>query len=181
MGKFSDLTTLERNILLEYIQSGIIPSDFDIEKYDRLYLIMKKLSTSRRSRFPGKNAIDVLGEESVASRLVDDIIDGISDKSETLILTIPSLKIKAVLTDLKEDIVNLPAYMSSVTLNGNSIKLYVYAINDKDGTYYVVDNDTDPKGTLYKQSVIGLGTALGSYIGVGRVESATVTSNVGKV
>ena len=43
MDKFSDLTVLERNILLEYIQSGIIPSDFDAEKYDRLYIIMKKL------------------------------------------------------------------------------------------------------------------------------------------
>lgn len=181
MGKFSDLTTLERNILLEYIQSGIIPSDFDIEKYDRLYLIMKKLSTSRRGRFPGKNSIDVLGEESVASRLVDDIIDGVPDKTTTLILTIPSLKIKAVLTDLKEDIVNLPAYMSSVTLDGESQKLYVYAISDKNGTYYVIDKDTDPKETLYSQNVRDLGTPLGSYTGVGRLESATVTSNVGKV
>ena len=180
MGKFSDLTTLERNILLEYIQSGIIPSDFDIEKYDRLYLIMKKLSPSRRSRFPGKNAIDVLGEESVASRLVDDIIDGIPDKSQTLLLTIPSLKIKSILTQ-DSVISNLPAYISSVTLDGESQKLYVYAINDKDGSYYVIDKDTDPKETLYSQNVRDLGTPLGSYTGVGRLESATVTSNFGKV
>ena len=180
MGKFSDLTVLERNILLEYIQSGIIPSDFDIEKYDRLYLIMKKLSTSRRSRFPGKNAIDVLGEESVASRLVDDIIDGIPDKSQTLLLTIPSLKIKSILTQ-DSVISNLPAYISSVTLDGESQKLYVYAINDKDGSYYVIDKDTDPKETLYSQNVRDLGTPLGSYTGVGRLESATVTSNAGKV
>jgi len=179
MGKFSDLTTLERNILLEYIQSGIIPSDFDIEKYDRLYLIMKKLSTSRRGRFPGKNAIDVLGEESVASRLVDDIIDGVPDKTTTLILTIPSLKIKSILTQ-DSVISNLPAYISSVTLDGESQKLYVYAINDKDGSYYVIDKDTDPKETLYSQNVRDLETPLGSYTGVGRLESATVTSSSSK-
>ena len=179
MGKFSDLTTLERNILLEYIQSGIIPSDFDIEKYDRLYLIMKKLSTSRRSRFPGKNSIDVLGEESVASRLVDDIIDGVPDKTTTLILTIPSLKIKSILTQ-DSVISNLPAYISSVTLDGESQKLYVYAINDKDGSYYVIDKDTDPKETLYSQNVRDLETPLGSYTGVGRLESATVTSSSSK-
>ena len=126
MGKFSDLTVLERNILVEYIQSGIIPSDlnFDNEKYDRLYLIIKKLSTSRRSRFPGKNAIDVLGEESVASRLVDDIIDGIPDKSGTLLLTIPSLGIRSKLTQ-DSVISNLPAYISTVTIERKSMKLYI--------------------------------------------------------
>ena len=140
---------------------------------------MKKLSTSRRSRFPGKNSIDVLGEESVASRLVDDIIDGVPDKTTTLILTIPSLKIKSILTQ-DSVISNLPAYISSVTLDGESQKLYVYAINDKDGSYYVIDKDTDPKETLYSQNVRDLETPLGSYTGVGRLESATVTSSSSK-
>jgi len=180
MGKFSDLTVIERNILLEYIQSDVIPSDFDGEKYDRLNLIIKKLSTTRRSRFPGKNAIDVLVEDTSVSKLVDDIIDGIPDKSGTLLLTIPSLKIKSILTQ-DSVISNLPAYISSVTLDGESQNLYVYAIDDKNGTYYVIDKDTDPKETLYSQNVRDLGTPIGSYTGVGRLESATVTSNVGKV
>ena len=179
MGKFSDLTVIERNILLEYIQSGIIPSDFDGEKYDRLNLIMKKLSTTRRSRFPGKNSIDVLGEESVASRIVDDIIDGIPDKSGTLLLIIPSLEIKSILTQ-DSVISNLPTYISSVTLDGESQKLYVYAINDKDGSYYVIDKDTDPKETLYSQNVRDLETPIGSYTGVGRLESAIIRTYVSK-
>jgi hypothetical protein len=181
MGKFSDLTVIERNILLEYIQSGVIPSDFDGEKYDRLNLIMKKLSTTRRSRFPGKNSIDVLVEEDTSvSKLVDDIIDGIPDKSGTLLLTIPSLKIKSILTQ-DSVISNLPAYISTVTLNGRSIKLYVYALEvGKNGTYYVIDDDTDPIETLYSQDGVDLGTAIGSYTGVDRGESATITVYVPK-
>ena len=179
MDKFSDLTVLERNVLLEYIQSGTIPSDFDGEKYDRLNLIMKKLSTTRRSKFPGKNEKDGLVEDT-ASKLVDDIIDGIPDKSGTLLLTIPSLKIKSILTQ-DSVISNLPAYISTVTLNGRSIKLYVYALEvGKNGTYYVIDDDTDPRETLYSQDGVDLGTAIGSYTGVGRGESATITVYVPK-
>jgi hypothetical protein len=190
MDKFSDLTVLERNILLEYIQSGTIPSDFDGEKYDRLNLIMKKLSTTRRSKFPGKNEKDGLVEDT-ASKLVDDIIDGIPDKSGTLLLTIPSLGIKSILTQ-DSVISNLPAYISTVTIERKSMKLYVYAVDvadardkfeggadGRDGTYYVIDNDTDPRETLYSQDSSDLGTALGSYTG-GRYGSATVTVYVSR-
>jgi hypothetical protein len=178
MGKFSDLTDIERNILLEYIQSGVIPSDFDGEKYDRLNLIMKKLSTTRRSRFPGKNSIDVLVEEDTsASKLVDDIIDGIPDKSGTLLLIISSLQIKAILKENGE-ILGLQSYISSVTIDGESQKIYVYAISGKDGTYYVIDNDTDPKTTLYTQDDADLGTPIGNYTGSsGRLGTATIISN----
>jgi hypothetical protein len=187
MGKFSDLTVLERNVLLEYIQSGTIPSDFDGEKYDRLNLIMKKLSTIRRSKFPGKNEKDGLVEDT-ASKLVDDIIDGIPDKSGTLLLTIPSLGIKSILTQ-DSVISNLPAYISTVTIERKSMKLYVYAVDVVDGadraldgrggTYYVIDNDTDPKETLYSQDSSDLGTALGSYTG-DKYGSATVTVYVSR-
>jgi hypothetical protein len=193
MDKFSDLTVIERNILLEYIQSGTIPSDFDGEKYDRLNLIMKKLSTTRRSKFPGKNEKDGLVEDT-ASKLVDDIIDGIPDKSGTLLLTIPSLGIKSILTQ-DSVISNLPAYISTVTIERKSMKLYVYAVDvadvadrvdgadraldGRDGTYYVIDNDTDPKETLYSQDSSDLGTALGSYTG-GKYGSATVTLYVSR-
>ena len=179
MDKFSDLTVLERNILLEYIQSGIIPSDFDAEKYDRLYIIMKKLSAPRRNRFPGKNERDGLGE-TLASKLVDDVIGGIPDKSGTLLLTIPSLKIKSILTQDGE-VLNLPTYISSVTIDGVSQKLYVYAIDDKNGTYYVIDNDNDPKTTLYTQDDVDLGTPIGNYTGSsGRLGTATITIYVPK-
>jgi hypothetical protein len=76
---------------------------------------------------------------------------------------------------------NLPAYISTVTLNGRSIKLYVYALEvGKNGTYYVIDDDTDPRETLYSQDGVDLGTAIGSYTGVGRGESATITVYVPK-
>ncbi len=72
------------------------------------------------------------------------------------------------------------------------MKLYVYAVDvadardkfeggadSRDGTYYVIDNDTDPRETLYSQDSSDLGTALGSYTG-GRYGSATVTVYVSK-
>lgn len=201
MDKFSDLTNLERSILLEYVQSGIIPSDLDIEKYDKLILIMKKLSVStRRSRVARKSEIDILPENTLVSKLVDDIIFSIPDKSETLILTIPSLKIKAVLTDSKEDVLNLPSYISSVTIEGVSISLYVYPVSTGDGvisdpglvpvnpdaskseTYYVIDSDTDPKVTLFTQDAKDLVTvtAVGSYTS-DIYGTATVTLNVGRI
>lgn len=180
MGKFSDLTDIERNILLEYIQSGSRPSDIEIS--DKLDLIVKKLSPSlRRNRFPGKNEKDIILEESrFASKIVDDIIDGIPDKSGTLLLIISSLQIKAILKENGE-ILGLQSYISSVTIDGKSQKIYVYAISGKDGTYYVIDNDTDPKTTLYTQDDAGLGTPIGNYTGSsGRLGTATIISNESK-
>lgn len=178
MGKFSDLTTLERDILLEYIQSGIKPSGDEIEISDKLDIIIKKLSTSvLRSRFPEKDLKD--GEStSMKSRIVDDIIDGIPDKSGTLLLVIPSLKTKSILTEYST-IGGLPAYVSSVTIDGVSQKLFVYLATVKDGSYYVVDNDTNPKITLYRQEDLDLGTPLGSYVGEDREEGASIVS-IGK-